>query len=69
MDTRKILSRGGARPGAGRKALVDKRVVLSCRVTPSTKEKLQDIAKETGESIGTVIDVILNDYEERVAAE
>ena len=69
METQKVLSRGGARPGAGRKKVVSKRVTLSCRVAPATRAKLQDIAKETGEGIGAVIDFILNDYEKRVAAE
>lgn len=61
--------RGGARPGAGRKKIESKRVVLSCRVAPATREKLQGIARETGEGIGSVVDFILNDYEKRVAAE
>ena len=60
---------GGSRPGAGRKAKGDKRVVLSCRVAPATRTKLQGIAKETGEGIGSVIDFILDDYEKRMAAE
>jgi hypothetical protein len=61
--------RGGARPGAGRKKVASKRVVLSCRVAPATRTKLQGIAKETGGGIGSVIDFILDDYEKRVAAE
>lgn len=60
---------GGARPGAGRKQVEAKRVVLSCRVAPATRTKLQGIAKETGGGIGSVIDFILDDYEKRVAAE
>lgn len=60
--------RGGARPSAGRHPLPNKRVILSCRVSPATREKLMAISKETGEGIGCVIDFIVEDYE-RIAAD
>lgn len=60
---------GGARPGAGRKAKGDKRVVLSCRVTPQTRDKVLAIAGEMGVGVGNVLDFVLEDYEKRVTAE
>lgn len=55
--------RGGTRPNAGRPPLPNKRVLLSCRVSPATRGKLVAISKETGEGIGRVIDFIVEDYE------
>jgi len=51
------MSRGGARPGAGRKAPDGKRVTVSARVLPRTKEILAEMKAE-GSSLGRIIDSI-----------
>lgn len=50
--------RGGARPGAGRKALPSDqlRAVLSCRVAPDTRDTLKARAAEKGCSVGELLD-------------
>lgn len=50
------MSRGGTRPGAGRKKTDDARVTLSVRVTPATKRALTQRAASLGVSIGQLID-------------
>lgn len=50
------MTRGGSRPGVGRKRKDDARVTLAVRVKPETKTRLQDIAAERGLSIGQLID-------------
>ena len=60
---------GGARPGAGRKALAEKRQLLSCRISVRTKETITKVARETGEGVGAVIDFIVADYERRLRNE
>ena len=53
--------RGGAREGAGRKAIhpEQRRVTLGARVTPQTKEWLADTAAEQGVSIGRIIEELV----------
>lgn len=51
-------TRGGARPGAGRKKIDAKRVTLSCRVAPETKAQLAALAKSSGKSLGEVLDAL-----------
>lgn len=51
------MARGGARPGAGRKAIDgENRVSLGCMVRPSTREAIRRLAEKNKESIGATID-------------
>ena len=53
------MSRGGARPGSGRKRTDDDvRVVLSCRVQPATRQALTSRAESAGISLGMLLDQI-----------
>ena len=55
--------RGGARPGAGGPIRgTGNRKSLTCRVSPETHETIKAVAKETGESVGAVIDFIVSEY-------
>jgi hypothetical protein len=58
--------RGGARPGAGRKAIhpEQRRVTLGARVTPQTKEWLADMAEEQGVTIGRIIEELVASFKE-----
>lgn len=49
MDT-KNETRGGARPGSGRKAAATKKVTISFRVTEATHDKIQEL-REAGVDI------------------
>ena len=49
------MSRGGARPNAGRKADGGKRVTYTCRVKPATREIIREM-KAAGISIGDLLD-------------
>lgn len=49
------MSRGGARPGAGRKAVDGKRVTVTARVKPLTREILREM-RAAGVSIGELLD-------------
>lgn len=49
------MSRGGARPNAGRKAENSKRVTYTCRVLPRTKDTLREM-RAKGISIGALLD-------------
>ena len=51
------MSRGGARPGAGRKAPDGKRVTYTCRVKPETRDTIREMKAE-GSSLGRIIDSI-----------
>lgn len=55
------MSRGGARPGAGRKRTEDARVILSCRVAPSTRAALEARAEQEQLGIGALIDQIVTE--------
>ena len=57
------MSRGGARPNAGRKAPDGKRVTVTARVLPETKATLQDM-KAQGISLGRIIDSIAQAWKE-----
>lgn len=60
MESNKNV-RGGRRPGAGRKISgTGKRVTLSARVDPVTLSEVKKIAKESGYSIGQVLDSFFN---------
>lgn len=58
------MTRGGARPGAGRKAIApeDRRVQLGARVRPQTKDWLADMAAEQGVTIGRVIEELVASF-------
>lgn len=62
MIEAKINQRGGARPGAGRKPIQDKRVVLSCRVTPFTAMQVRIIAAQKGVGLGEAVDELVMSY-------
>ena len=49
------MSSGGARPGAGRKAVNGKRVTYTCRIKPETREILREM-RAAGVSIGDLLD-------------
>ena len=49
------MSRGGARPNAGRKAPGGKRVTYTVRVKPATREIIREMKAE-GISIGDLVD-------------
>lgn len=59
--------RGGKRPGAGRPAVAEhmKRVQLSLSVSPEAKEWMQTQSREQGVTMGTILEVLIdhfNDY-------
>ena len=55
---------GGAREGAGRKKLAhdEKRLAIAMRVKPSYKAWLQDQAAQQGESIGRIVEVLIDNF-------
>lgn len=55
------MAHGGARAGAGRKAVSpeNKRVQLGARVTPAVKEWLEAEAKRQGLSLGLIIEKLV----------
>lgn len=52
------MSRGGARTGAGRKAKEDRRVSMTVRVKPETRQRLEDAAHAQGISLGQMVDAV-----------
>lgn len=58
------MTHGGARPGAGRKAIhpEQRRVTLGARVTPQTKGRLADMAAEQGVTIGRIIEELVASF-------
>lgn len=60
------MTRGGARTGAGRKAIApeERRVTICARVTPQTKEWLADMAAEQGVTIGRIIEELVVSFKE-----
>lgn len=58
------MSRGGARPGAGRKAEGGKRVTYTCRVLPSTRDTLREM-KGAGIRIGVILDSVAISWREQ----
>jgi len=55
MAKRRKGSRGGARPGAGRKPVLRDRVGLTVQFDGSVYERLADLAEEREESIGSLV--------------
>ena len=58
------MTHGGARAGAGRKAvaLEEKRVTLAARVTPKTKQWIDEQAVVQGVSIGRIVDELVRAF-------
>lgn len=52
------MSRGGMRPGSGRKAKEDRRVSMTVRVKPETRQRLEDAARAQGISLGQMVDAV-----------
>ena len=53
------MSRGGARPGAGRKVKDDRRVSITVRVKPETRQRLEDAALSQSLSLGQMVDAVV----------
>jgi hypothetical protein len=60
------MSRGGKRPGAGRPIVAEheKRVQLSLSVSPKTKEWMQTLSREQGVTMGTILEVLIDSFED-----
>jgi hypothetical protein len=60
------MSRGGRRAGAGRPAVAEheKRVQLSISVSPKTKEWMQNQSREQGVTMGTILEVLIDSFED-----
>ena len=57
------MTRGGKRPGAGRRMYSDSpRVVISARVAKETKERIDQLRKE-GISTGQLIDQLVSGFQ------
>jgi hypothetical protein len=58
--------RGGRRAGAGRPVVAEheKRVQLSLSVSPKTKEWMQTQSREQGVTMGTILEVLIDSFEE-----
>lgn len=52
-------ARGGMRPGSGRKAKEDRRVSMTVRVKPETRQRLEDAAHAQGISLGQMVDAVV----------
>lgn len=59
----KIETRGGSRPGAGRKAasLDKKRVQISISVSPETKRMIEELRRNKVK-VGQVVDELIRQY-------
>ena len=60
------MSRGGRRAGAGRPVVAEheKRVQLSISVSPKTKEWMQTQSREQGVTMGTILEVLIDSFED-----
>ena len=58
--------RGGKRVGAGRPVIAEheKRVQLSLSVSPKTKEWMQTLSREQGVTMGTILEVLIDSFED-----
>ena len=58
--------RGGRRAGAGRPVVAEheKRVQLSISVSPKTKEWMQTQARYQGVTMGTILEVLIDSFED-----
>jgi hypothetical protein len=55
------MSRGGARPGAGRPQKADRRVTYTVRVTPETRETLREMRAQ-GCLIGEILEAAARNW-------
>lgn len=53
------MASGGARPGAGRKSVPDKRVRLTAYVTPGAMKALTGMSEDLDKPVGQVIEALL----------
>lgn len=60
------MARGGKRFGAGRPSIAEheKRVQLSLSVSPTTKEWMQTHSREQGVTMGTILEVLIDTFED-----
>ena len=58
----KNKSRGGSRPGSGRKSK-GKRLALNTKISEESRNRLDDIAKETGRTIRNLLEEMIMKYE------
>ena len=60
------MSRGGRRAGAGRPVVAEheKRVQLSLSVSPKAKEWMQTQSKYQGVTMGTILEVMIDSFED-----
>ena len=60
------MSRGGRRAGAGRPVIAEheKRVQMSLSVSPKTKEWMSRMAAEQGVTMGVILEVLIDTFEE-----
>ncbi len=58
--------RGGKRAGAGRPVVAEheKRVQLSISVSPKIKEWMQTQSREQGVTMGTILEVLIDSFED-----
>lgn len=65
------MARGGKRTGAGRPAVAknEKRVQLSLSVSPKTKEWMQNQSAEQGVTMGTILEVLIDHFEDTCKGE
>ena len=61
--------RGGRRPGAGRPAVARKRAQLSLSVSQEAKEWMQTQSQEQGVTMGVILEVLIDCYEENCKRE
>ena len=61
--------RGGKRPGAGRPAVARKRVQLSLSVSQEAKVWMQTQSQEQGVTMGVILEVLIDCYEENCKKE
>lgn len=66
MKHKDIVMRGGKRAGAGRPVVAEheKRVQLSLSVSPKTKEWMQTQSREQGVTMGTILEVLIDSFED-----
>lgn len=58
------MTHGGARPGAGRKASTPGTTAVNWRVSESAKAWMKEQAMTQGVSIATILDILIQSFEE-----
>lgn len=54
-----MTTRGGSRPGAGRKASDERRQTITLRLLPETMKRLNEISERDGVSRGEIVDALV----------